>query len=282
MQQAGLLFDELVNTSDQMPWSLSTDDILLLRAQGKYWQREFEQAVLLHCQHIQQSQNNSTNHRLIMARNLLAQNLIEQQRSHNQEGFIAEYLKHCQGVIDGLEGRTVADFNQANNQANNQKNHRPIDDAKNILERNLIRVGDWQNSYLSSQIFGQLWNYYTVNNQHVEAEKAARLAIFHHVNATRADVLVSYYWYLGTSLFRQGKIRQAQQIWRQGLVMAKQYSQQPAGASLFNLAYSYRSVGEYDLAQRYFNQTLVIDEGNEGKLEWQKGQSCNKMVCIRQ
>ena len=248
-----------IEANQTVNWQLSKVDSLLFNARSKFWQRDYEPAILLYCDYLQKADKRHQTHTKI----LLAQSLIERQRGVKQDKvveFKVQYRKYC--------GSVVKDF---------AASEKLIEDGKKILEGLLVENKHWPEPQLQSMVFGQLWNYYMVNSNHFEAEKMARLAIAYDVNAKQKLQSVDYYWYLGTSLLRQGDFKQAQQVWREGLILSGRADGRGLSAtSLFNLAYSYFMVGDYALSKRYFTQALVGDEKSEGLLNWQLGKSCNK------
>ncbi len=258
-------------------------ELLLLRANTKYLAHDFENSIYLQCQYLNwlsKLPSKQIRHRYmsIVVKGLLAQSIIERKRNQETKKhikksiFFSQYFDHCRDVINQVwaaKSWQLHDYHSGLRQ--------PLDDAKLLLQRTLIDAAEWQEPRLKSQLLGQLWYYFNIKDDHIQAEKMARLAISTHLTSDYSEELAQYYSFLGTSLIRQGLLRQGQHFFRQALMIAKKTGKKTVESSnLFNLAYSYRVLGDFKLAHRYFLQSLEIDQDTEGNIDWQKGEHCNQ------
>ena len=185
---------------------------------------------------------------------------------------LIEYTRHSLSLNDSKRLEEMAECHQVLPGINKET---VTSSAKKLLDSAQLAVALSPELRLETNVFGGYWHYYNVTNEHVAAEKVARLAISEQHQVVDLSLLRDQYSRLATSLIRQGDLLSALYYLRLKLNLVNSaMSGEEQSAIYFNLAYNYRLLGEKALARRYFKRALAIDELTEGIVDWQLDKHC--------
>jgi tetratricopeptide (TPR) repeat protein len=220
----------------------------------------------------------------------IRKNLGEIPESPNAHGLSTSiFTRNCSATIHDLVAQLTT--------TKSSSKYKNIDSEIQVVVSALIQHVETINTLaIRAKTYASSWAYYNMKDQHDIAEHLARKSIDNQLKITNdkasATALAYYYQNLATSLLRQGRFSETQNVLTKGLNTGFNISDHRSEILTFNKGYIYNELGAFDIAERYITKALEAHlnsnlalEGNrvdckEIELSWKSATYLTRLATI--